>query len=574
MTYQERYQQWLDDAGIDEGVKEELRLLKGDEKEIEDRFYQDLEFGTAGLRGVIGAGSNRINDYVVARVTHALAQVMKQEGEAFAKRGVAIAYDSRIKSDVFAEISARVMAANGVTSYLYDSLRSTPQLSFAVRYWNCGAGINVTASHNPKEYNGYKVYWQEGSQIKDDIADRVLAEIEKITSFGDVPIMDLEEAKAQGLIKMIGSETDEAFYKEVLNQTLREDIDKDVCIVYTPLYGTGNVPVREILNRRGFDNVHIVEEQVDPDGNFPTVTYPNPEEGAAFEYAIQLGKEVNADILIATDPDCDRLAVACQNTVGDYVILTGNQIGAILVNYILSTLDELGRMPKNPAIVKSIVTGEMCKPLCDKYGVELYNVLTGFKNIYALQNVWDVTKEKDFIMGFEESIGYAFGTFVRDKDAVTAAMLLAEAAGYYKNNNKNLLDVLFDLFEEYGYYQEVTTALTLEGIEGQRRIGRMMSEYRDRYLPEIDGSKLLRYRDYKALETVDIASSERTPLDSESTNALIFEHDDGCWYALRPSGTEPKIKIYVYAVAPTMREAQAKREILRQAVTNQLLSIE
>ena len=572
--YMKNYEKWVNDSFIDEKTKKELEEIKDNKSEIEDRFYQDLEFGTAGLRGKIGAGTNRMNEYVIARATQAFANVINKHGENFAKRGIAIAYDCRLFSPEFAKQTALVMAANGIKAYLFESLRPTPELSYAVRYYNCGAGVNITASHNPKDYNGYKVYWQEGSQIKSDIANMILEEISKIESFSEVSIMDENEALEKGLLEYIGKEVDDSYINEVKGISIRDaELDKSIKIVYTPLNGAGNIPVRRVLSEMGYENVFVVKEQEQPDGTFPTIEYPNPEDLKAFEYAEKLADEVDGELLIATDPDCDRLAVQVRHN-GKITPLNGNQTGVILINYILSSLKEKNRIPENPVIVKSIVTGDMGTAIAKDYGVEMINVLTGFKNICALPNEYDKTKEKNFIMGYEESIGYAIGTFVRDKDAVSASLMLSEAAAYYKAQNKTLIDVLSELFEKYGYYQENTISLVLDGIEGQKRIKRMMEQYREKYPNNIGSSNLIEKIDFEVQISTDISSGKESKIEIEKTDALKFVFDDGCWYALRPSGTEPKIKLYVYSKANTLELAQEKLKEFEKNVLEKLHSIE
>lgn len=572
--YMKNYEKWVNDSFIDEKTKKELEEIKDNKSEIEDRFYQDLEFGTAGLRGKIGAGTNRMNEYVIARATQAFANVINKHGENFAKRGIAIAYDCRLFSPEFAKQTALVMAANGIKAYLFESLRPTPELSYAVRYYNCSAGVNITASHNPKDYNGYKAYWQEGSQIKSDIANMILEEISKIESFSEVSIMGENEALKKGLLEYIGKEVDDSYINEVKGVSIRDkELDKSIKIIYTPLNGAGNIPVRRVLSEMGYENVFVVKEQEQPDGTFPTIEYPNPEDLKAFEYAEKLADEVDGELLIATDPDCDRLAVQIRHN-GKITPLNGNQTGVILINYILSSLKEKNRIPENPVIVKSIVTGDMGTAIAKDYGVEMINVLTGFKNICALPNEYDKTKEKNFIMGYEESIGYAIGTFVRDKDAVSASLMLAEAAAFYKAQNKTLIDVLNELFEKYGYYQENTISLVLEGIEGQKRIKRMMEQYREKYPNNIGSSNLIEKIDFEVQISTDISSGKESKIEIEKTDALKFVFDDGCWYALRPSGTEPKIKLYVYSKANTLELAQEKLKEFEKNVLEKLHSIE
>jgi len=551
------YEKWISSPKLDAKSKKELEDIKNDEKEIQDRFYQDLSFGTAGLRGKLGAGTNRMNSYVIARATHALAKVIEAHGEEYVKKGIAIAYDCRICSDEFARLSALIMATHGIKAYLFDSLRPTPELSFAVRYYGCASGINITASHNPKEYNGYKVYWCEGSQIKDDIADKVLDEINKMDVFDLPEVITEEEAIKKGLLIYINEEVDKAYYEKVMSLSQRDDdeVDKSIKIVYTPLNGAGNIAVRTILDKKGYKNVFVVKEQENPDGTFPTIKYPNPEDTKAFEYSEKLAKEVGAEILIATDPDSDRLAVEVVHG-GEIIALNGNQTGVLLINYIINALNDKNKMPENPAIVKSIVTGDMGTAIAQKFGVEMKSVLTGFKNISALPNEWDVTKEKTYIFGYEESIGYNAGVFVRDKDAVSSAMLLAEMAGYYKKQGKTLIDVLNDLFEQYGYYSENTVSISLEGIEGQQRIARMMDEIRKIYPTKIGAADIVEITDYEIQEKTDVNTGKKEKIDIEKTNAIRFLYSDGCWYTLRPSGTEPKIKLYIYTKAENMKKSK------------------
>lgn len=577
-TYKDQYQLWLDSSIIDAQTKSELRAIT-DEAEIEDRFYQDLEFGTAGLRGKIGAGTNRMNEYIIARATDAFAKVIKSQGEEFAKKGVAIAYDCRLFSKEFSLTAALVLASHGIKTYLFDALRPTPELSFAIRRLGAAGGINVTASHNPKNYNGYKVYWQEGSQIKDDIADQILAEINKINSFEEVEFLanrtKYTEAYAlsNNLLEYIGSEIDDEFVKEVKAQSLNDEaLKKDINIVYTPLNGAGNILVRRVLAERGFANVHIVKEQELPDGTFPTIEYPNPEDTKAFEYSLKLGEKVAADILIATDPDCDRVAIMVKHN-GQYIALNGNQAGVILIHYILSQMHAQNKIKPNSLIVKSIVTAEMGTLIAQKYGVEMQSVLTGFKNIFAIQNALDITKDKHMIMGYEESIGYAVGTFVRDKDAVTSSMMFAEACAYYMAQGKTLIDVLENLYKEFGYHKEDTISIVQEGITGQQKIAQMMEEYRKLYPTQIGEMKLLKYTDYRTQEELNLATKAVSKVDIEKQNAVKFQFECGSWYALRPSGTEPKIKIYVCSRGENAENATKKLEYLKSRVVTELNKI-
>jgi phosphoglucomutase len=561
MSYKEKYNYWLENDYFDKETKDELKGLT-DEAEIEDRFYQDLTFGTAGLRGKTGAGTNRMNKYTVSLATQGLASTIVNKGKEAMNRGVAIAYDVRHYSDKFAEISARVLAANGIKTYLFDGIRATPVLSFTVRKLNTISGIVVTASHNPKDYNGYKVYWEEGSQILEDIAGEILSEIDNIQDFDEIKIMDLEEAIEKGLIEYIGQEIDDKYNEELLNLSLNDDIDKDIKIVYSPLNGTGNIPVRRILEDRGFKNIIVVPEQENPDPNFITVGYPNPENEEAFDYAKELGKKENADLLLATDPDCDRVAIMVKEDDGEYKFVNGNQIGALLVHYILSQRKEKGSIPDNGVIVKSIVTGNLSKAIASKYGVETIETLTGFKHICNKANEYDKTGEHTFIFGYEESIGYVYGTVVRDKDAVVTSMLIAEMAGYYKKREKSLLDILNDIFEEYGYYKEELISLVLDGLDGRQRIERIMAEFRKEPIEEIGKIKLEKTVDYLLDDT-------RLP----KTNALRYFFDDESWYAVRPSGTEPKIKLYVYSKDKSEEESKKKIQSIKDTVLKRMKSI-
>jgi phosphoglucomutase len=560
----EKYKEWLENDFFDESTTKELEAIKGNEEEIKDRFYSELNFGTAGLRGKIGAGTNRMNKYIIMRATQGLAEVIKDHGKEEMQRGVAIAHDNRHFSDVFAKTAALVLAQNGIKAYLFDSLKPTPELSFAVRYLNCISGIMVTASHNPKDYNGYKVYWEEGSQILDDIAFPIQEKIKDIKNFSDITVMDERKAIDNELLIYIGKGIDNEYIGRVKSLSLRdEEVNKDIVIVYTPLNGTGNIPVRRVLRERGFENVHVVQEQENPDPNFPTIDYPNPEDIRAFEYSILLGKKVNADILIATDPDCDRLAVMVYNG-SEYVSLNGNQTGAVLIKYILEALDEKGQIPENGVIVKSIVTGDLGEKIAKQYNVKTVEALTGFKNICGKENEFEKSGEYSFLFGYEESIGYVYGTFVRDKDAVISSMLLAEAAGYYQTKGKSLLDVLEDIYQEVGYTSEGPFSLVLEGIEGKERIKRMMVHVRENPPKEVAGKQVVDVIDFLTQDKIDVGK----------TNALKYTLDDGSWFAVRPSGTEPKIKVYVYTNGATKVESDKKAEAIQADIRKILDKIE
>lgn len=565
LNYKEEYEKWLNNNELDADLLKELKQIDDNEAEKEDRFYQDLTFGTAGLRGKLGAGTNRMNIYTVARATKGFAKVIINHGQEAMNKGVAIAHDCRIMSPEFAKLSAQILATYGIKVYLFDSLRPTPELSYAVRYYGCIAGINITASHNPKEYNGYKAYWQEGAQIKDKIANQILDEIGKIDIFDDTKLMDFDEAKEKGIINIINEEVDKSYYDAVLGVSLTDDVDKDIKIVYTPLNGAGNIAVRTIFEKKGYKNVYVVKEQENPDGTFPTIAYPNPEDQRAFEYSQKLGLEVGADILIATDPDSDRLAVQIIED-GQVYGFNGNQIGVILINYILEGRKKNNMLPANGAIIKSIVTGDMGVKIAESYGVKSFNVLTGFKNIADLQNEWDRTGEYEYIFGYEESIGYNPGNFVRDKDAVSSALLLAEAAAYYKKQGKTLKKVLDELFERYGYYAEDTLSIVLEGIEGQARIKRIMNEIRDIFPRRIGDFSAIATVDYNTLVRTDLTTNTTESVVMEKTNAFECRYEDGSWYTLRPSGTEPKIKLYIYTNADKLERAKAKVEEIAEEV--------
>ncbi len=562
MDYLEKYKYWLTNEFFDIDIRKELEAIKDDEEEIKSRFYKDLTFGTAGLRGIIGAGTNRMNKYTVALATQGLANTILNKGEEARNRGVAIAYDVRHFSKEFATIAARVLAANNIVVYLFNDIRPTPLLSYTIRKLGTVSGIVITASHNPKDYNGYKVYWEEGSQILDDIASQILENINKIKDFSQINIMGLEEGIEKGLIKYIDKEVDEDYIQKVINSSLRDDIDKKISIVYSPLNGTGNKFVRRVLKDRGFSNVFVVPEQENPDPDFKTVGYPNPEDIKAFEYSKRYGKEKGADILLATDPDCDRVGCMVKGKNGEFVSLNGNEIGALLVNYILSTRHQLGTIPGNAAIVKSIVTGDLSKAIAEKYNVKVIETLTGFKHICGKANEFDKTKEHTFIFGYEESIGYVYDTFVRDKDGVISSMLIVEMAAYYKKQGKTLLDVLEELYNEHGYYLNKLISIVLEGIEGSERIERIMESFRKDPITEINDMKLAKTIDYLKDET-----------DTPRSNVLKYFFDDNSWYAVRPSGTEPKLKIYIYTRDHKKNLAEKKIKDIEEKVMDKIESI-
>lgn len=563
--YMLEYNKWLESPYIDELTKEELRKIADNEEEIKERFMFDLEFGTAGLRGKIGAGNNRMNVYTVSKATQGLAQYILDRGEEYAKRGVVIAYDVRRMSKEFARITAQVLAGNGVQVYLFDDIRPTPVLSYAVRHLKTASGIVITASHNPPEYNGYKVYWEYGSQIMDDIAEPVEENIRKIEDFGKIKKMEFDEAIQKGLIKIIGKEIDEAYFEKVLSLSLCDDVDKNIGVVYTPLHGTGGRFVNYVLNKRGFTNYFIVPEQLEPNGEFPTVSYPNPEDLKAFELALKYAKERNADLILATDPDADRNAVMVKHN-GEYLPLNGNQTGALLVEYILSQRKAKGLLPKNGIIIKSIVTGNLGKMIAKQYGVETFETLTGFKNICGLEN--ELEDRYSFQFGYEESIGYVTGNFVRDKDGVMMSMLISEMAGYYKKQGKTLIDVLEGLYRKFGYYMEDNFSLIYEGIKGMEKIRRIMEVFRKKYPKEIGTLELVEYTDYNERKVYDKNGKEIGKVEPHiaQSNVLKFVFSDGSWYAIRPSGTEPKLKVYIYSVDKVKAEATKKLGIIKDAI--------
>ncbi|MEN6515624.1 MAG: phospho-sugar mutase, partial [Fervidobacterium sp.] len=559
------YNKWLESPYIDEATKEELRKIADNEEEIKERFMFDLEFGTAGLRGKIGAGNNRMNVYTVSKATQGLAQYILDRGEEYAKRGVVIAYDVRRMSKEFARITAQVLAGNGVQVYLFDDIRPTPVLSYSVRHLKTASGIVITASHNPPEYNGYKVYWEYGSQIMDDIAEPIEENIRKIEDFGKIKKMEFDEAIQKGLIKIIGKEIDEAYFEKVLSLSLCDDVDKNIGVVYTPLHGTGGRFVNYVLNKRGFTNYFIVPEQLEPNGEFPTVSYPNPEDLKAFELALKYAKERDADLILATDPDADRNAVMVKHN-GEYLPLNGNQTGALLIEYILSQRKAKGILPKNGIIIKSIVTGNLGKMIAKQYGVETFETLTGFKNICGLEN--DLEDRYSFQFGYEESIGYVTGNFVRDKDGVMMSMLISEMAGYYKKQGKTLIDVLEGLYKKFGYYMEDNFSLIYEGIKGMEKIKRIMDVFRKKYLKEIGTLELVEYTDYNERKVYDKNGKEIRNVEPHiaQSNVLKFVLSDGSWYAIRPSGTEPKLKVYIYSVDRVKAEATRKLSIIKDAI--------
>lgn len=569
MGYLEEYKKWCTDAYFDEETKAELQAIAGDDKEILDRFYRQLEFGTGGLRGVIGAGTNRMNIYTVRQATQGLANyIISQKGQ---DKGVAIAFDSRIMSPEFAEEAALCLNANGIKAYVFESLRPTPELSFAVRHLGCIAGIVVTASHNPREYNGYKVYWEDGAQITPPHDKNILAEVAKVTEFSMVKTMAKAEAVAAGLFQTIGAEVDDCYMEELKKQSIHPEVikamAKDIKIVYTPLHGTGNIPVRRVLKELGFENVYVVEEQELPDGNFPTVAYPNPESEKAFELALKLAQKVDADIVLATDPDADRLGVYCKDTKsGEYVSFTGNMSGMLIAEYILRERTKTGTMPENPALVETIVTTDMAKAIAKAYDVKLIEVLTGFKFIGEQIKWFEEQNTYNYVFGLEESYGCLTGTYARDKDACVAVMMLCEVASWCKSKNMTLWDAMLDMYERYGYYQEGLETITLKGMDGAEQIQAMMTKMRNNPPKELAGLEVLAVRDYSADTRTDLKTKDITSTNLPASNVLYYELSNHSWCCVRPSGTEPKIKFYFGVVGESLEDGKAKLEALNKAM--------
>ena len=569
MDYLEKYEFWLASEAFDDETKAELEAIRGDEKEIKERFYKDLEFGTGGLRGIIGAGTNRMNKYTVGKATQGLASYILKNNPDGAKMGVAIAYDSRNMSPEFAERAALVLNANGIKSYIFDELRPTPELSYAVRSLGCTAGIVVTASHNPPEYNGYKVYWADGAQVVAPKDRGIIEEVNAVADFADIKTIDKEEAVKAGLFNVIGSDIDDGFVNAVLEQAVRpEEVKKaeDMVIVYTPLHGTGNKPVRRVLKEAGFKNVFVVPQQELPDKNFSTVGYPNPEDPKAFTLAIELAKEKNADIVVGTDPDADRIGVVIKDKDGGYSVMTGNMTGALLTAYVLGGRKEKGRLPKNAAVLKTIVTTEMVRAIAENYDAQLIEVLTGFKYIGEKIKQFEEDNSRTFVFGFEESYGCLSGTYARDKDAVGAAMLVCEMAAYYKNRGMTLYDALNELYEKYGVYREGVKSVTLKGIDGAEQIQKIMAYLRANTPIEFAGHRTIWKKDYKTKEFVNIATGETEESTLPVSDVLYYNLEDGAWLCVRPSGTEPKIKFYMGVRGISVKEAERKVEAMENAV--------
>lgn len=567
--YKLKYQKWLNNPVFDDETKEELESIKDNEEEIKDRFYKDLEFGTAGLRGVIGIGTNRMNKYTVTRATQGLANyIIKNNGQ---DRGVAIAYDCRIMSEEFSEQTALCLNANGIKTYRFDSLRPTPELSFAVRELGCIAGIVITASHNPPEYNGYKVYWEDGAQIVDPIDMGIITEVNNVTDFSTIKNMEKEEAVSRGLYNVIGKEIDDRYMAElkklVVNQDIIKEMQKDIKIVYTPLHGTGNLPVQRILKEIGFENVYIVKEQQEPDGNFPTVSYPNPEDPEAFKLALELANKVDADIILANDPDADRLGVYVKDTkTGEYIRFNGNMTGNLIAEYILSQKKEKGILPQNGAVIKTIVSSNLTDAIASYYGVKLFSTLTGFKNIAKIIRKFEEDNSYNCLFSYEESYGCIIGTHARDKDGIVAVMTICEALTYYKKQNLTLWEQMLKMYKKYGYYQEDQFSIVLKGAEGAEQIKLMMEKMRKNSPIEIAEYKVKKVGDYQEQKIHNNETGENIDTKLPKSNVLYYELENNAWCCVRPSGTEPKIKFYIGVCSTSLEEAKEELTKLELAI--------
>ncbi|WP_102399923.1 phospho-sugar mutase [Haloimpatiens massiliensis] len=559
MTYNEKYQLWINSNFIDKETKKELINIKN-EKEKEDRFYKDLQFGTGGLRGIIGAGSNRMNIYTVGKATEGLGRYLINKNGAEAS--VSIAYDSRNKSKEFAEAAAMVLCAKGIKVNLFESLRPTPMLSFTVRHLKSSAGIVITASHNPKEYNGYKVYGEDGGQITDSTADAIISEINGIEDFNEIKFMEIEKAKEEGILSIIGEEVDNVYMERVKDLSIRKSLIKEKAdelkIIYTPIHGSGNKPVRRVLKELGYEKVYTVKEQEKPDGNFPTVDYPNPEDPRVFDIALKMAEDIEPDLIFGTDPDCDRIGVVVKNKEGQYKVLTGNQTGALLMEYILSSLKEEQKLPRNGVVIKTIVTTEIARKIAREYNVEIIDVLTGFKYIGEKMKEFEEKGDKKYIFGFEESYGYLTGDFVRDKDAVITSMLICEMALYYKSKGLTLYDALQKLYNKYGFYKEELVSITLKGKEGQEKIEKLMEHLRHSMKAHLNEIKIIKKFDYKLGIQKDLVKINEEEIDLPKSNVLKFILEDNSCFVVRPSGTEPKIKIYLSVVGDSSENCKGK----------------
>ncbi|AKM17873.1 Phosphoglucomutase [Geobacillus sp. 12AMOR1] len=568
MEWRQKYEQWLREPQLDPELKRLLEQRRHDERWLEDCFYKNLEFGTGGMRGEIGPGTNRMNMYTVRKASEGLARYIQSFGDEAKQRGVVIAYDSRHKSPEFAMEAAKTLATNGIQTYVFDELRPTPELSFAVRYLRAFAGIVITASHNPPEYNGYKVYGEDGGQLPPAVADQVIRYVNEVENELAIHVEDEETLREKGLIRIIGSEVDDAYIHAVKTISIHPELAREAAIniVFTPLHGTSNKPVRRALAELGYQNVFVVKEQEQPDPNFSTVASPNPEEHAAFAMAMELGKQVNADLLIATDPDADRLGIAVKNEQGDYVVLTGNQTGGLLLHYLLSQRQEKGLLPSNGVVLKTIVTSEFGREIAASFGLETVDTLTGFKFIGEKIKEYEQTGQYTFQFGYEESYGYLIGDFVRDKDAVQAAVLAAEVCAFYKKQGLSLYEALLQLFAKYGYYREGQRSLTLKGKEGAETIAAILASFRQHPPVEAAGKKVTVIEDYTTKERTNTLTGEKTAITLPTSNVLKYMLEDGSWFCLRPSGTEPKMKAYFGVKGISLQDSEEKLARLSDAV--------
>ena len=569
MDYLKEYQRWCEDPSFDVETKKELELIKNDEEEIKDRFYKELEFGTAGLRGVIGMGTNRMNKYTVGKATQGLANYIIEQG--VQDKGVAISYDSRKMSDEFSMQTALILNANGIKTYLFESLRPVPELSFAIRQLGCTAGIMITASHNPPKYNGYKVYWDDGSQIVAPRDKDIINKVRNITDFKEIKTISKEEAIKKGLFNFIGIEMDDKYIatlkSHILNPEIVEKEGKELKIVYTPLHGTGNTIVERLLNELGFKNVYVVPEQAKPDGNFPTVDYPNPEDKKAFKLALELAKKVDADVVLATDPDADRLGIYAKDTkTGEYMPYTGNMSALLIAEYRISQMKEKNILPKNGMLITTIVSSNLAKAIADNYNLECIEVLTGFKNIGAVMKKAEENKDKTYVFGFEESYGCLIGDYARDKDGIAAVMSLCEAAAYYKSKGITLWDQMNNIYKKYGYYKEDQVSIVLEGAEGAEKIKQMMTDTRNKEVKQIGKYKVLTFKDIEKDYVKNMVTGEESKSGLPKSNVLYYELENDAWCCVRPSGTEPKIKLYIGVKGISDENASTELEALKEAM--------
>ena len=569
MNYLDEYKRWCESPEFDEETKKELLEIKENEAEIEDRFYKELEFGTAGLRGIIGAGTNRMNKYTVGKATQGLANYILEQGTQ--DKGVAISYDSRIMSKEFALQTALIFCANGIKAYLFENLRPVPELSFAVRELKCTAGVMITASHNPPKYNGYKVYWEDGSQIVSPRDTEIINKVRNVKDFKEIKSINKEDAISKGLLNIVGTEMDEKYIKilkeHILNPEIMKEQGKKLKVVYTPLHGTGNTIAEKLLNELGMENVYVVPEQKEPDGKFPTVDYPNPEDPKAFKLALELAKKVDADVVLATDPDADRLGIYAKDSkTGEYMNYTGNMSALLIAEYRISHMKEKGILPSNGMFITTIVSSELAKAIAKYYGLECIEVLTGFKNIGAVMRKAEENQDKKYVFGFEESYGCLIGDYARDKDGIAAVMALCEAACYYASKGKTLWDAMIDIYEKYGYYKEAQVSIVREGVQGAQEIKDMMTKMRETDIESIGKYKVLVFKDVEKDVVKDMKTGEISKTGLPKSNVLYYELEDNSWCCIRPSGTEPKIKLYMGIKGNTEKEAEEKLAELKEAM--------